>query len=152
VTGRRRSGKRTPTHHPVQATGRRAAQRLPVQLMVRLSATDRAQQIGEGTTLDLSKNGCKLCSAHVLPIGSFGDLYLTIHETSPPILISAVRAVRVAEHEYGIDFLRVTAQERIRLRHFLWKQMTRSAIKSGPPLFALVGHSSPQQPNLKSLP
>jgi PilZ domain len=120
--------------------------------MVRLSATDRAQQIGEGMALDLSESGYKLCSTQTLPIGSFWDLYLTIHGTSPPILISEVRVVRVAGHEYGIEFLRVTAQGRTRLRHFLWKQMTRSTLRGGPPLFALVDHSSPQQPHLKSLP
>lgn len=152
MAGRRRTGKRVTTHPRVQATDRRAAQRAPVQLMVRVSATDCFQPIGDGVALDLSESGCKLCSAQVLPIGSFWDLELTIHETSPPILISEVRVVRVAGHEYGIEFLRVTARERTRLRQFLWKRMDRSTLKGELPLFTIVDRSSPQRPHLKLLP
>ena len=151
MTGRRRTGKLVTTHPPVQAPDRREAQRVPVQLMVRFSATDSFQHIGEGVALDLSESGCKLCSTQVLPIGSFWDLYLTIPEMSRPVLISEVRVVWVTEHEYGIEFLRVTARERTRLRHFLWKHMNRSTLRGGPPLFALVDHSSPRRPQLKSL-
>lgn len=140
------------THPPVQTTDRRAAQRVPVQLMVRFSATDSFQHVGHGTAVDLSENGCKLCSEQVLPIGSFWDLYLTIPETSRPVLISEVRAVWAMKNEYGIEFLRIMARERTRLRHFLWKQMTRSILEGGPPLFSLVDHSGPQRPHLKSLP
>jgi hypothetical protein len=152
MTGRRRTGKRVTTQPPVQVTDRRESQRVPVQLMVRFSATDSFQHIGDGVALDLSESGCKLCSTQVLPIGSFWDLYLTIPETSRPVLISEVRVVWVAGNEYGIEFLRVTARERTRLRHFLWKHMNRSTLRSGPPLFALVDHSSPRRPHLKSLP
>jgi c-di-GMP-binding flagellar brake protein YcgR len=152
MTGQRRTGKRVTTHLSVQATDRRAAQRVPVQIMVRFSATDSFQHIGDGTALDLSESGCKLYSAHVLPIGSFWDLYLTIPETSRPVLIAEVRVVWATEHEYGIEFLRVTARERTRLRHFLWKHMNRSTLRGGPPLFTLVDHSSPRRPHLKSLP
>lgn len=151
MTGRR-PGKRVTTHPSLQTTDRRAAQRIPVQLMVRFSATDSFQHVGHGVALDLSESGCKLCSAQVLPIGSFWDLYLTIPETSRPVLISEVRVVWAVENEYGIEFLRVAARERTRLRHFLWKHMNRSTLRGGPPLFALVDHSSPRRPHLKSLP
>ena len=152
MTGRRRIGKEVTTHPPVQATDRRAAQRVPVRIMVRFSATDSIQHVGDGLALDLSESGCKLCSAQVLPIGSFWDLYLTIPETSRPVLISEVRVVWATENEYGIEFLRVTARERTRLRHFIWKHMNRSTLRGGPPLFTLVDHSSPRRPHLKSLP
>ena len=102
--------------------------------------------------LDLSESGCKLCSTHVLPIGSFWDLYLTIPETSRPVLISEVRVIWAVENEYGIEFLRVTARELTRLRHFIWKHMNRSSLRGGPPLFILVDHSIPRRPQLKSLP
>ena len=140
------------THPPVQATDRRAAQRVPVRIMVRFSATDSFQHAGDGVALDLSESGCKLCSAQVLPIGSFWDLYLTIPETSCPVLISEVRVIWAAENAYGIEFLRVTTRERTRLRHFIWKHMNRFALRGGPPLFTLVDHSSPRRLHLKSLP
>ena len=152
MTGRQRIGKRVTTQPPIQATDRREAQRVPVQLMVRFSATDSFQHIGDGVALDLSESGCNLYSTQVLPIGSFWDLYLTIPETSRPVLISEVRVVWATEHEYGIEFLRVTARERTRLRHFLWKHMNRSTLRGGPPLFTLVDHSSSRRPQLKSLP
>jgi hypothetical protein len=152
MAGRRRTDTRVTIHPPVQATDRRAAQRVPVQIMVRFSATDSFQHVGDGAALDLSESGCKLCSAHVLPIGSFWDLYLTIPETSRPVLISEVRVVWASGNEYGIEFLRVAVRERTRLRHFIWKRMTRSTLKGGPPLFALVYHSSIQRPHFESLP
>ena len=148
---RRRSGPDT-THLPDQATDRRAAQRVPVQLIVRLSATDHFQHVSHGLALDLSERGCKISCTEALPIGSFWDLYLTIPETSRPILISEVRVVRSAQLECGTEFLRISARERTRLRHFLWKHMNRSTLSDGPPLFALVDHSHPQRPHLTSLP
>jgi hypothetical protein len=120
--------------------------------MVRLSATDSFQHVGHGVALDLSESGCKLCSAQLLPIGSFWDLYLTIPETPRPILISEVRVIWAVEDEYGIEFLLVKARERTRLRHFIWKHMNRSTLSGGPPLFTLVDHSSPRRRQLKSLP
>ena len=149
---RRRSGTDVTTRLPDQTTDRRAAQRVPVQLIVRLSATDHFQHVGHGTAVDLSESGCKLCSTQALPIGSFWDLYLTIPETSRPILISEVRVIWTANNEYGIEFLHITARERTRLRHFLWKHMNRSMLSKGPPLFALVDRSCPQRPHLTSLP
>jgi PilZ domain len=149
---RQRTGKRVKTHPPVQATDRRAAQRVPVQIMVRFSATDSFQHVGHGVALDLSESGCKLCSAHVLPIGSFWDLYLTIPETSRPVLIAEVRVIWAVEDEYGIEFLLVTARERTRLRRFIWKHMNRSTLRGGPPLFTLVDHANSRRPQLESLP
>ena len=118
MTGRRRPGKGLPTHPPVQATDRRAAQRGSVGLMVRFSAADHFQDVGGGVVLDLSENGCKLCSAQVLPIRSFRDLYLTIPDTSRPVLISEVQVVRAMGNENGIRTLRVAARERTRVRTF----------------------------------
>jgi len=152
MSGRRRTDKPVTTYPPIQAADRRVAQRVSVQIMVRFSATDSFQHAGVGVALDLSESGCKLCSAQVLPIGSFWDLYLTIHEMSPPVLISEVRVIWAAETEYGIEFLRVTARERTRLRHFIWNHMNRATLRGGPPLFTLVDHSSPRPPHLKSLP
>jgi PilZ domain len=151
MTRRRRTDKQVATHPPVQAIDRRAAQRVLVQIMVRFSATDSFQHVGDGVALDLSESGCKLRSAEVLPIGSFWDLYLTVPETSRPVLISEIRVIWAAGNEYGIEFLRVTAQERTRLRHFIWKHITCSTIRDGLPLFTLVDHSSSSRPQLKSL-
>jgi len=152
MTARRRTGKRATIHPPVQDTDRRASQRVPVQILVRFSAADSFQHVGHGVALDLSESGCKLCSALVLPMGSFWDLYLTIPETANPVLISKVRVVWAVGNEYGIEFLLVTARERTRLRHFIWKHMHHSTVKGGPPLFTLIDHLSGRRRHLKSLP
>lgn len=152
MTGRRRAGNQVATRRPVQATDRRGAQRAPVQMMVRFSATDNFQRAGHGIALDLSESGCRLRSTPVLPVGSFWDLYLTVHETSRPVLISEVRVVWGVENQYGIEFLRVVAGERTRLRQFIWKHVKHSSLRSGRPLFTLIDHSNPPQPPLKSIP
>ncbi len=152
MTGRRSTGKQVPTRRSAQATDRRAAQRVPVQMAVLFSATDSFQRTGQGVALDLSESGCKLRSTPVLPIGSFWDLYLTVHETSRPVLISEVRVVWGVENQYGIEFLRVMAGERTRLRQFIWKHMKHSSLRSGPPLYTLIDQSNPPQPPLKSIP
>ena len=152
MTRRRGTGKRVTAYSPVQTSDRRSAQRVPVQIIVRFSATDSFQHVGDGVALDLSESGCKLCSTQTLPIGSFWDLYLTIPETSRPILISEIRVIWAMEHEYGIEFLLVTARERTRLRHFIWKHMNRSTLRGSLPLFTFVDHSRPRRPPLTSLP
>jgi c-di-GMP-binding flagellar brake protein YcgR len=152
LTGERRRDKRVTTHPPVQAADSRAAQRAPVRIMVRFSSTDSFQHVGNGVALDLSESGCKIRSAQVLSIGSCWSLYLAIPETSRLILISEVRVTWATENEFGIEFLRINARERTRLRHFIWKHMKRSTLKSGPPLFNLLDDSSPRRPQLKSLP
>ena len=152
MTGQRRTGKQVATRRPTQVTDRRAAQRVPVQLMVRFAATDSFQRAGHGVALDLSESGCKLCSTPVLPIGSFWDLYLTVHETSRPVIISEVRVVWGVDNQYGIEFLRIMAGERTRLRQFIWKHVKHSSLRNEPPLFTLIDRSNPPQPPLKSVP
>ena len=93
MTTQRRTNKRMMTHPPVQATDRRAAQRVPAQIMVRFSTRDGFQHVGDGVALDLSESGCKIRSALVLPMGTFWDLHLTIPGLSDPVVTSKVRVV-----------------------------------------------------------
>ena len=152
MTKLRWANARLTTKLPAQATDRREAQRTPVRIMVRIATINSLQHVGDGAVLDLSERGCKICSALVLPMGTVWDLHLTIPETSDPALILKVQVVWAVENEYGIEFLRVKAQMRTQLRNFIWKHISRSTLKGGPPLFALIDHSSPRRPRLKSLP
>ncbi len=152
MTGRRQIDKRASAHLPVEATGRRVARRIPVQIMARFAAADSFKQASDGVALDLSERGCKLRSAQALPIGRFRALYLTIPETSRLVLISEFRVIWAAENEYGIEFLHIMAREQSRLRHFIWKQMNRPTLKGKPPSLTIQDHSRPRRPQLKSLP
>jgi c-di-GMP-binding flagellar brake protein YcgR len=152
MIGRRRIDKRVSAHPPVQATARRVARRIPVQIMVRFSAADSFKQVGDGVALDLSERGCKLRSTQAWPIGHFRALYLTIPETSRLVLISEFRVIWAAENECGIEFLHITAREQARLRHFIWKQTNRSTLKGKLPSLTIQDHASSRQPQLKSLP
>jgi len=103
-------------------------------------------------TLDLSEIGCKLSSTERLPVGSSWNLYLTISETSRPVLISEVQVIWAAEKECGIEFPDVTTRELTRLRQFILKHVTRFTITGGPPLFTLVEPPNSQGPHLKPVP
>jgi c-di-GMP-binding flagellar brake protein YcgR len=137
-------------HPPFQATARRVARRIPVQIMAPFAAADSFKQVGDGVALDLSERGCKLRSTQALPIGHFRALYLTVPETSRLVLISEIRVVWTAENVCGIEFLHIVAREQIRLRHFIWKQMNRSRLKGKPPLLTIQVHSSSRQPQLEA--
>ena len=152
MIGPRRIDKRVSAHPSVQATARRVARRIPVQIMARFAAADRFKQVSDGVALDLSERGCKLRSTQELPIGHFRALYLTTPETSRLVLISEFRVIWAAENEYGIEFLHIMAREQSRLRHFIWKQMNRSTLKGKPPSLTIQDHSRPRRPQLKSLP
>jgi c-di-GMP-binding flagellar brake protein YcgR len=120
--------------------------------MARFSAATSFKQVGDGVALDLSECGCKLRSTQTLPIGHFRALYLTIPGTSRLVLISEFQVIWAAENEYGIEFLHIMARELARLRHFIWKQMKWSTLKSKPPSLTIQDHSRPRRPQLKSLP
>jgi c-di-GMP-binding flagellar brake protein YcgR len=148
---RRRSGNRATHDSEVQGTDLRAAQRASIQVVARFSATDRFQ-LGNGVAVDLSETGCKIRDTEQLSTGGTWALYLTISETSRPVLISEVRVVWAEANEYGIEFLHVSTRELTRLRRFIWQHMRHSSLEGGPPLFTLVDRSSSQEPHLKSLP
>lgn len=139
-------------HSPGQAADLRITRRVPVQVPARFSATGHLQHVGDGLVLDLSENGCKLRNAQAVPLGAFRALYLTIPETSRLILISEIQVIWTANNEYGIEFLHIMARERSRLRHFIWKQVNRSALKGGPTSSTTHSHLNLLQSRLKSLP
>ena len=151
MTRRRRARNRAISDSDVQGTDLRGAQRAAVQVIARFSAIDRFQ-LGNGIALDLSETGCKITGTDILSTGGTWALYLTISETSRSALISEVQVAWAGENEYGIEFLDVSARELTRLRQFIWKNLNRSTLDGGPPLFTLVDPSSGQQPHLRSLP
>ncbi|MCS6325824.1 MAG: PilZ domain-containing protein [Nitrospira sp.] len=75
--------------------------------------------IGEGLIHNLSETGCLIeCERRVLE-GSYvtARLLLPDHVRALVIELAAIRWVR--EHCFGIEFLRVPAEDRSRLRRFL---------------------------------
>ena len=151
MTGRRRTDKRVTTHPQFRPL---TAGRLSGSLFRSWFAFQQqiaSNMLAMGWPLTCPRAGANSAAHWCCPIGSFWDLYLTIPETSRPVLISEVRVIWAAENEYGIEFLRVTARERTQLRHFIWKRMNRSTLRGGRPLFTLIDHSSTRRLHLKSL-
>jgi PilZ domain len=139
-------------HSPGRAADLRTTRRVPVQVTTRFSATGNLQHVGDGVVLDLSENGCKLRNAQADPLSELRALYLTIPETSRLILISEIRLIWTANNECGIEFLHIMARERSRLRHFIWKQVNRSALKGGITSSTTHSHLNLLHSQFKSLP
>jgi hypothetical protein len=97
---------------------------------------------------DLSETGCRVQSTHPLKVGASLAL---VAELSDPVLITEARVVWAVGQWSGLEFLRVSPTERTRLRHFLWKHMSRAMVDDQRPLFALVSNSQQTRKGLKPL-
>jgi PilZ domain len=97
---------------------------------------------------DLSETGCRVQSRHPLKIGTSLAL---VAELPHPVLITEARVVWVTGRWNGLEFLRVSPTERTRLRHFLWRHISRAMVTDHPPLFTLVSSSHQNRKGLKAI-
>lgn len=130
------------------STDQRRAYRIRVALPLRYSGRDHYCRTGAGLLADLSETGCRVQTSCLLGIGTSLAL---LAELPHPVLITEARVVWVADHWIGLEFLRVSPGERTRLRHFLWKHISRATLKDHRPLFSLVSSSSRIPRKLKSI-
>lgn len=150
--GIRRMPKKLPAHlgndpSPGGADQRRAY-RIRVALPLRYSGRDRCCRTGAGLLADLSETGCRVHTTYLPDIGTSLAL---LAELPHPVLITEARVVWVADQWIGLEFLRVSPSERTRLRHFLWKHISRATVEDQRPLFSLVSSSSRMPRRLKSI-
>jgi len=126
----------------------RRAYRIPVSLSLRFSRRERIGKTGEGLLADLSETGCRVQSTYPLKVGTCLAL---VAELPHPVLITNACVVWVAGHWSGLEFLRVSPTERTRLRHFLWRHISRTMVDDQRPLFSLVRSSDQNRKGLKAL-
>jgi len=124
---------------PLPAADQRRACRIPVSSSLRFSYRQRSGKTGAGLLADLSETGCRVRSTYPLDVST--SLALVV-ELPHPVLITEARVVWAADQWRGLEFLRLSPTERTRLRHFLWKQISRAIVNDQRPLFSIVSGSS----------
>ena len=126
----------------------RRTYRIPVSLSLRFAGRRRQGNTGAGLLADLSETGCRVHSLQPLDVGSILAL---VAELPHPLLITEARLAWVDGEWSGLEFLRVSPTELTRLRHFLWKNISRATVSDQRPLFSLVNSSSPNRRRLKAI-
>jgi hypothetical protein len=150
--GTRRTPKKNPARFrsgaPFSEADQRRAYRIPVSLSLRFSGRQRFGKTGAGLSSDLSETGYCVQSRYPLKIGTSLAL---VAELPHPVLITEARVVWVTGRRSGLEFLRVSPTERTRLRHFLWRHISRAMVSDHPPLFTLVSSSHQNRTRLKAI-
>lgn len=95
---------------------KRQYQRLLTQIPVSFTGEQIA---GEGLTRDISMGGCGLESKTYAPTGTLLQVHLSFVDQEPPVMVEAA-AVRMSRaNVLGIEFLRLSSQERNRLAQYI---------------------------------
>jgi len=75
--------------------------------------------IGEGTTIDLSKEGVGICGNQLVTPGILLTLCLALPDNEGPLMIDEVRVVWIADNRFGVESTLIDRRSRLRLDHFL---------------------------------
>jgi hypothetical protein len=75
--------------------------------------------IGEGTTIDLSKEGLGICGNQPVTPGMVLTLCLALPDNEGPLMIDEVRVVWTKENRFGVESALIDRRSRLRLDHFL---------------------------------
>ncbi len=70
---------------------------------------------GEGTVVDLSPSGCRVKSDAPIAIGSMICMFIVISAGLMPITIGMATVRWATNGEFGVQFIRVSAQQQERL-------------------------------------
>jgi hypothetical protein len=99
-----------------EGADKRQYQRFATQVPVTFSGE---QISGEGVTKDLSMGGCGLETETKVPTGILLQLRIHILEMEPPVKVEAATVRMARANTLGIEFLRLSSQERNRLAQFI---------------------------------
>lgn len=75
--------------------------------------------IGEGTTIDLSKEGVGICGNQPVTPGMLLTLCLALPDNEGPLMIDEVRVVWAKDNRFGVESTLIDRKSRLRLDHFL---------------------------------
>jgi len=74
---------------------------------------------GRGTTFNLSPGGCALASNTPVDLQATMKLYLHLPSEKSPLQVDRARVTWRAGNDFGVEFLALSAQERLRLQHYI---------------------------------
>lgn len=80
---------------------------------------------GEGYTFDLSANGCRIETDILVETGRYLSLVIDLAATSSyrsPIRIAVARVRWVGRHSFGVEFIKTSSRNRLRLEAFAHDQ------------------------------
>ncbi len=97
--------------------GLRRQPRFPVQCPIAFNSGIRI--VGEGTVRNLSKGGLKVNSTLSVTSGTYLMLHISLPHHESPIGVDLAVVRWLAEPEFGVEFIRIGAEARERLQHFV---------------------------------
>jgi hypothetical protein len=98
-------------------------QRQHVRYQVEFPATFEGDHAGIGIVYNLGVGGCKVVSDLAVKSGALLAVHLRIPEQTLAITIRAATVRWILELEFGVEFLEMREQERVRLEQFLATQV-----------------------------
>ena len=98
-------------------------QRQHVRYQVEFPATLEGDHAGIGIVYNLGIGGCKVVSDLAVKSGALLVVHLRIPEQPLAITIRAATVRWILELEFGVEFLEMREQERVRLEQFLATQV-----------------------------
>lgn len=128
-----RNVRETVIHYPHVSAERRHTARTPITFGLLYSGTSNmGDLIGDGTVVDVSRNGLGIHGNHPVRIGMELSLLLYLPDGDDPLFVLEATVAWATGNRFGVEFKKLNLREANRLRSFL---QTRSASTLCP-----VGH------------
>ncbi|MBI4400812.1 MAG: PilZ domain-containing protein [Nitrospirae bacterium] len=100
----------------------REALRIPIETSVSFSGK---QVVGDGRLLDLSTGGCKVASDKTVQKGTFLGLRVQLPDSGSPLEIEQAEVRWALGQKFGVEFLRMRAEEQGRLNQLIKEFLMR---------------------------
>jgi hypothetical protein len=83
------------------------------------------QFTGEGTVIDLSMEGCRVCSDIPVLKGAYVELFIILLGQIPPLPVELAVVRWSPGPVFGLEFIRIADGHQARLRHYVQDLHTR---------------------------
>jgi PilZ domain len=77
------------------------------------------QYTGEGTVLDLSMEGCRMCCDTSLFKGAYVELFINLLGQIPPLPVELAVIRWSAGPAFGLEFIRIADRHQVRFRRYM---------------------------------
>ncbi len=112
--------RQTEAHRPHRSMEWRSIPRAPVSFGLMYSCVDRDDVLmGDGTAVDLSKDGLGIRGNQPVQVGMELGLILYLQDDDDPLFILEARVVWTGGRQFGVEFKKLSLQEGTRLHSFL---------------------------------